>query len=114
MPVAERDPIDPPVEPIAAPADDLSDIAVVRAIISSHEREIATLRAKLAEREARDAENWQPLKLACFNLKMKYRKARDWAAAAIKDGRSTEAIKIGGKVVVNETALRLFRDLKPG
>jgi hypothetical protein len=106
MAQADRDgPIEPPApEPVAA--DESSEIAV-------YQREIARLRAQLAEREARDAPNWQPLKRACFNLDMQYRKGRDWAARAIAEGRSSDAIKIGGKVVVNQTALRAFRDLKP-
>jgi hypothetical protein len=115
MPQAADDPIEPPepIEPVVAAADDALAFATLTATVAANRIEIATLRAQLAERDARDAPNWQPLKRAASVVGVPYQRARAWAACAIAAGRSNEARKVGGKVVVNQTALTAYRDLKP-
>lgn len=101
MSQAER-PVDP-IEPAAA--DDKPDIAALLATIEAYRRDNEALRAAAAERAARDAPIWLPLKRAAGNVPMPYENARAWAKRAIADGRLNEARKPAGRVVVNLVAL---------
>jgi hypothetical protein len=111
MAQADRDdPVDPPIAPAVAAADDPPENAL-RATVEAYASEIAMLRAQLAERDARDAPVlWLPLKRAAGNLDMPYENARAWAERAIKAGRVNEARKIDGRVEANIHALKAYRD----
>ena len=83
------------------------DIAEYRAdtanVIARLQRENWTLKAAQVER---DTPNWTTIQRAAHKAGCSYEWARDWAAEAVKAGRSNEATKTAGVGVrINSTAL---------
>jgi hypothetical protein len=108
-------PADNPIEPpepakLAEPPVAVSPESALQATVEALRTELASLRAQIAQRDERDAAVWLPLQRAAGNI-MSYKKALAWATVAIKEGRSNEARKIGGRVFANQTALRAHQNM---
>ena len=102
--------------PIESPEDDAGDRdrsilleisdslrANTAIVIANRQRENFRL---IAEKVERETPNWLTIQRAAYKAGCAYEWARDWAAEAVKAGRSHEATKTAGVgVSVNSTAL---------
>jgi hypothetical protein len=109
---ADRDAL--PIEPMIADEIADRDRRILLEIIDSLRADTAVVIANLqrenfrlvAEKVERETPNWMTIQRAAYKAGCAYEWARDWAAEAVKAGRSHEATKTAGVgVSVNSTAL---------
>jgi hypothetical protein len=99
-----------PEQPEAEQPAELPDVQALRKTIA----ELTALnKTLLAEKAAREAPRWLPLKQA-VPAGCRYDRARKWAARAVLAGRLHEARKVGGRVLVNATAMTADLTLPAG
>jgi hypothetical protein len=97
---AARNP-DPEQQPEPEQPAELPDVPALQRTIA----ELTALnKTLLAEKAERDAPKWLPLKQA-VPTGCRYDRARKWAVRAVLAGRLHEARKIGGRFLVNATAM---------